>query len=66
MTLKDYLAKRGMTLTALALKLGRPISTVHSWVTGERRPNWAHVAEIERVTGGSVRAKDFVPTKDKV
>jgi DNA-binding transcriptional regulator YdaS (Cro superfamily) len=41
--------------------MGRPVSTIHSWANGDRRPNWNHVAEIERVTNGSVKAKDFVP-----
>jgi ribosome-binding protein aMBF1 (putative translation factor) len=64
MTLKDYLRKRGMSLSALAAKMGRPVSTIHSWANGDRRPNWNHVAEIERVTNGSVKAKDFVPRQD--
>ena len=61
MTLADYLKTNRMTVTALAQAMGRPISTVHGWVRGTRRPDWSDVPAIERATGGAVTAADFVP-----
>lgn len=61
MKLDAYLKSEGISLTALAARLGRPVSTVHSWVNGDRRPSWDAAAAIERATGGHVTAADFVP-----
>ncbi|MBC9208914.1 helix-turn-helix transcriptional regulator [Roseomonas aerophila] len=63
MTLAEFRAERGLTVTELAALLGKPVSTVHSWVTGARRPDWSSVARIEEVTGGAVTASEFVPRK---
>jgi DNA-binding transcriptional regulator YiaG len=61
MTLSEFKAKNGLTLTELAAQLGRPVSTVHSWISGARRPDWNSVARIEILTQGEVLASDFVP-----
>jgi transcriptional regulator with XRE-family HTH domain len=63
MTLAQYKRSKSLSLAELAEQLGRPVSTVHSWVAGTRRPDWAVVADIEERTGGLVTAADFVPRK---
>ena len=64
MTLAEFRTERGLTLTELAVLLGKPVSTVHSWVVGTRRPDWNSVARIEEATGGKVTAADFVPRRE--
>jgi antitoxin CcdA len=59
MDLKAFQAERGLTLSALARLLDRPVSTVHGWVNGTRRPDWASLADIAKATGGAVTANDF-------
>ena len=61
MTLSDFLRTKCMTVTALAAAMHRPISTVHGWVTGRRRPDWSDIPDIELATGRLVTADDFVP-----
>lgn len=63
MTLSDYKERNGLSLTELAKRLGRPVSTVHSWLAGTRRPDWESVADIQHATGGLVTANDFVPQR---
>jgi uncharacterized protein YjcR len=63
MNLAQYKCSKGLSLAKLAEQLGRPVSTVHSWVAETRRPDWAVVADIEQRTGGLVTAADFVPRK---
>lgn len=61
MTLNAYRALRGLTIRELAAELGKPFSTVAHWCGGNRRPDWADIPNIERVTNGAVTANDFVP-----
>lgn len=61
MTLSEFKAQEGLTLTALASLLGCKVTTVHGWVNGTRRPGWDAVAAIEEKTKGRVTASDFVP-----
>lgn len=61
MTLSEFKVARGLSLTALAALLGKPVSTVHSWLSGARRPDWDSLAVIQHATGGAVTANDFVP-----
>ncbi|MFK4044531.1 helix-turn-helix domain-containing protein [Roseomonas mucosa] len=63
MTLAEFKAARGLSLTELASLLGRGSSTVHGWLTERRRPDWEAVADIEAATGGAVTAADFVPRR---
>jgi antitoxin CcdA len=59
MDLRAFQAERGLSLSALARLLDRPVSTVHGWVNGTRRPDWAGLADIAKATGGAVTANDF-------
>ena len=61
MTLAEFLRANSMTVTALALAMERPVSTVHGWVKGRRRPEWSDIPAIIEVTDGKVTAADFVP-----
>jgi antitoxin CcdA len=59
MTLDDYKARERLSLAALAARIGRPVSTVHGWLSGARRPDWAGLEAIAAATGGAVTAADF-------
>ncbi len=59
MHLRDFKAREGLSLTALAGLLGRPVSTVHAWLNDDRRPDRASMQAIARVTDGAVTANDF-------
>jgi antitoxin CcdA len=59
MRLDQYKMREGLTLTALAARIGRPASTVHGWLSGARRPDWAGLEAIAAATGGAVTAADF-------
>lgn len=59
--LKTFLDEKRLTLREFAGEVGKPISTVHGWVTGRRKPQWSDIPAIERATGGKVTARDFVP-----
>ena len=61
MDLKTYMEKEGLTLTALAAKLARPVPTVHGWLSGHRKPSLDAAVDIERRTGGKVRPAAFAP-----
>ncbi len=63
MTLAEFQSARGLSLTTLAALLGRPVSTVHGWLHGTRRPDWASMEAILEATGGAVTANDFVLPK---
>lgn len=65
MTIAEYLNKHEMSLTAFAEKLGRPISTVHGWMTGRRMPSLRDIPSIERATKGAVTAEAFIPRSKK-
>jgi hypothetical protein len=60
MHLRDYQRQQGLTLTALAARLGRPVSSVHGWLRGSRRPDHASLRRIHEATGGAVTANDFM------
>ena len=60
MHLREFKAQQGLTLTALAALLGRPVSSVHGWLHGRRRPDHASLRRIQEATGGAVTANDFV------
>ena len=59
MHLRDFQARQGLSLTALAAMLGRPVSTVHAWLNGHRRPDRASMQAIALATAGAVTANDF-------
>lgn len=61
MTLGEHLKQNGISLTAFAASIGEKVTTVHGWISGRRNPGLASLVAIERVTGGAVRATDFLP-----
>jgi hypothetical protein len=63
MTLVEFMKHRDINLTALASLLGKPVNTVHGWVSERRRPGWHDVALIEDKTDRLVTAADFVPRR---
>jgi DNA-binding transcriptional regulator YdaS (Cro superfamily) len=67
MKLAEYLSSSGTRLTAFAKEVGVSVSVAHDWKTGRRTPRAASLAIIEKVTGGSVAANDFVtvPSEEK-
>ena len=61
MTLSDYKTSNGLSLTALAAQLGKPVSTVSDWLSKRRFPNREALADIFARTGGAVTAADMRP-----
>lgn len=59
MRLADYLAQKGLTQAVFARKIGVSQGSVARYLKGERRPNWAVLQRIQKVTGGAVRPEDF-------
>lgn len=59
MRLQDYKDRHGLSATKLAKQLGFPLSTVHSWLKGEREPSSAAILAIVKATGGVVRTEDL-------
>ena len=59
MTLSEFKAARGLTLTALAAHLGLPVTTVHGYLKGVRRPAAEHLPRIVEATGGEVTAAEL-------
>ncbi len=64
MTLGQYMRRENLTLTALADRLNKPLSTVHGWKSGRRLPQAADLAAIERLTSGEVTSVDFFETEN--
>jgi DNA-binding transcriptional regulator YiaG len=60
MTLRDWMAREGLSLTDLAASLNRPVPTVHAWVHGHRTPRGDALLDIKRVTGGAVTADALI------
>jgi plasmid maintenance system antidote protein VapI len=60
MTLRDWMAREGISLTDLAKALGRPVPTVHAWVHGHRTPRGDALLDIKRATGGAVTADALI------
>lgn len=59
MTLSEFQLQEGLSLSQLAERLGRPVSTVHGWLHGNRRPDWKSLRQITEATSGCVSAADF-------
>jgi len=66
MILADYLAKERVTLAAFAARVGRKVSTIHSWAVGSRRPPLPAVQEIEKATDGAVAFEDWVSSQRSI
>ncbi len=64
MNLERYLAESEIPLVKFAREVGYPISTVHDWKTGRRKPRAEALAAIQRVTGGKVLPADFFPADE--
>jgi transcriptional regulator with XRE-family HTH domain len=63
MKLKTYLAKAHINQADFARLINASRASVTRWVLGNRRPEIAQMREIERVTKGQVRVKDFYDTE---
>lgn len=65
MRLVDWLARekeaRKLTQSAFAASAELDPSTITKLVNGERRPDWATMEKISRVTNGEVTPNDFLP-----
>lgn len=60
MSLREYRQAEGMTLRTLGRRLGVHLTTVGKWETGVKLPSAAHLARIDEMTAGRVRAASFV------
>lgn len=70
MDLRDYLRHANVTAAEFrdrleALGLDVSIGGLRKWITGERTPNVAKIATIEKATAGMVKAADWLePRKE--
>lgn len=60
MTLRDYLAKTGTRPADFADKLHVTPTCIYDWIAGRRRPSLHLSVQVERVTNGEVRPRDFL------
>ena len=62
MTLEQFKSERGLKLVELAVLFGdRPVSTVHGWLKGTRKPGVVDAQMIENATGGAVTVAVLLP-----
>lgn len=61
MTLSEFQKAEGLTLVALAERLGMPITTVHGYLKEKRRPALDALGRIEAATEGRVTKADLRP-----
>lgn len=61
MTLSDYMKAEGLTLTALAARLGKSPGAVSDLLTGRRLPGVGALADLSARTGGQVTPSDLRP-----
>jgi DNA-binding transcriptional regulator YdaS (Cro superfamily) len=65
MRLSDYLNFNKLTHEKLAEILGTTAVSVTRWANGKRLPRPAHMAAIQRVTGGLVNPADFYRVEEQ-
>jgi transcriptional regulator with XRE-family HTH domain len=58
--LKEYLKTRRLSVEDFAALIDRNPSTVWRWLSKAREPNLKSIVEIEIVTRGFVKARDWV------
>jgi len=61
--LGKYLARMEVSMSQFALELGVTREAVRAWCSDEKSPTLLHVAEIHRMTDGSVSASSFYNKK---
>lgn len=61
MTLSEFRNREKLTLAALAERLGLPLTTLHGYLTGQRRPEPDKCVQISAATGGLVTPADLRP-----
>ncbi|AOW49403.1 helix-turn-helix domain-containing protein [Acetobacter ascendens] len=61
MDVRTYTKDRGLTLSELAKMLGVSVTTLHGYITGRRGVPVRIVAEVEKISGGLVKAADWLP-----
>lgn len=59
MKLSQYRKAKGLTLDAIAEKIGRSAATVSRIERGLNKPDWATMLAIEEATNGDVTPNDF-------
>lgn len=60
MTLSEYMAQAGLKDENLSKMIGLERSTVTKLRLGRGKPSFKTLIAIEKVTGGKVKASDFV------
>ncbi|EHM01203.1 DNA-binding helix-turn-helix protein [Acetobacteraceae bacterium AT-5844] len=59
MTLREWMAREGLSNQDMGQRLGRAANSVSRWRNGTRLPRPSDLVAIARVTGGEVTANDF-------
>lgn len=66
MNIKQYIKMQSVNRSSvdvvreLSISLGVSESTVHKWALGDRVPKRTRWAKIEKITGGLVKAIDYI------
>ena len=60
MTLDEFLIKNQITQAEFALQVGVTQQMVSLWASGKKLPRPPKLNKIEKLTGGRVRANDFM------
>ena len=61
MTLRAFMAMKGLTVEEMGRMLGVSHVSVSRYRNGLRRPEWDILARIIKVTQGAVTPNDFLP-----
>jgi transcriptional regulator with XRE-family HTH domain len=61
MTLREFLGRKGLTLTEFGKLIGKTPQSVGRYRDGKKFPRPETLRAIERATGGHVTANDFLP-----
>jgi putative transcriptional regulator len=64
MTLSEYLAQNSIKVSAFALKVGVPPSTISRVMKRQRDPGLELLAKIMEATDGAVTPNDFLPEQE--
>lgn len=59
MTLKQYIADNGISLTQFGCSLGVSEHAVRKWIYGQRRPDLEMMLKIQESTAGTVAVADW-------
>ena len=58
--LKDYIKVNNLTIEQFAVSIGKTRQSVHSWLSGSKKPDLESAVIIDNITKGKCKPKDWV------